>query len=308
VLAIGAIVGLAACGSGDGGTSGRASTRPSIDRPSPEQPDRTTDTETAEPDRTRSREPEQTTTPAPTTPPATTRPPTTPPATTRPPTTPPATTQPPAGPPTTQPPQAAPPTQPAATPQPSSTDTTATSEYEGVGPWGWVLLFGLIGAMILGLVVYNRTQKRTAWDSEARALEAETRAVTATRLAPVLSVRTAGERGLAWSPVRAGLLDIVGRWTGLTERAADDARRNWSLQISGLLQELIAAIDAENDGLALGRDWTLLRPRVTQAERSLASVLAANPSAQPPGPPGPPGAPGPSTPYGPSDPPQPYRP
>ena len=50
-LAIGAIVGLAACGSGDGGTSGRASTRPSIDRPSPEQPDRTTDTETAEPDR-----------------------------------------------------------------------------------------------------------------------------------------------------------------------------------------------------------------------------------------------------------------
>jgi hypothetical protein len=135
--------------------------------------------------------------------------------------------------------------------------------------------------MILGLVVYNRTQQKAAWVTEARALEAETRAVTTTRLAPVLSARTAGERGLAWSPVRAGLVDLVSRWNGLTERAADEARRNWSLQISGLLQELVAAVDAENDTLALGRDWTLLRPRVTQAERSLVSVLAASPAAPP---------------------------
>ena len=114
------------------------------------------------------------------------------------------------------------------------------------------------------------------------ALEAETRTAIATRLPPVLTASTAGQRGLAWPPVRAILVDLVNRWNGLAERAPDETRTNWSLQISGLLQDLIAALDAENEALALGRDWTLLRPRVSEAERALSAVLARQPEPEPP--------------------------
>jgi hypothetical protein len=97
-----------------------------------------------------------------------------------------------------------------------------------------------------------------------------------------LTATTAGQRGLTWPPVRVGLVDLVNRWNGLTERASGEPRRNWSLQISGLLQDLIAAVDAENEALTVGRDWTLLRPRVSQAEQALSAVLAGQPRPEPP--------------------------
>jgi hypothetical protein len=166
----------------------------------------------------------------------------------------------------------------------------AAAETGGLGPWGWVLLIVLVAALIVGGLLVYRSQRRSAWDTEARAVESETRTLTAVRLPPVLSTTTTGQRGLAWPPVRADLTDVQSRWNALTERAAGEARRNWSLRISGLLAELIAAVDAENEALAVGRDWMLLRPRVNQAEQALAAALTAQPQPEPPaaGEPGPP--------------------
>jgi hypothetical protein len=64
------------------------------------------------------------------------------------------------------------------------------------------------------------------------------------------------------------------RWELLAERAPDDQRRTRSGQVRSLLLELVAAVDAENQALAAGRDWRLLRPQVDQAGRALSTVLA----------------------------------
>lgn len=177
-------------------------------------------------------------------------------------------------PPTTQP--------PAATPAASESGAAVAAESEGIGPVGWLVLIGFLAAMIIGGLLVYRSHRKSAWDTEARALEAETRSVTATRLPTVLTATTSGQRGLRWPPVRANLVDLVNRWNGLIERASGEPRRNWSLQISGLPQDLIAAVDAENEALAVGRDWTLQRPRVNQAEQALAAVLARQQPYEPP--------------------------
>jgi hypothetical protein len=44
----------------------------------------------------------------------------------------------------------------------------------------------------------------------------------------------------------------------------------------------VAAVDAENQALAAGRDWRLLRPRVDEAGRALTAVLAGVPRPEPP--------------------------
>ena len=67
------------------------------------------------------------------------------------------------------------------------------------------------------------------------------------------------------------------RWELLAERAPEDRRRNWSGQARSLLQELLAAVDTENEALATGRDWRLLRPRVEEIGRALSAVLAGGP-------------------------------
>jgi hypothetical protein len=46
------------------------------------------------------------------------------------------------------------------------------------------------------------------------------------------------------------------------------------------LQELLAAVDAENQAPAADRDWRLLRPRVDQAQRALSATLAGVPQQQ----------------------------
>jgi hypothetical protein len=287
-LVIGVLFGLSACGAGDGKPSARPSADVSIDRPSrePSPPAEATGSE-AQP--TRSREAERTTEPAETT----TRPPTPAETTTRPPTPARTTTRPPTSaavvptqttttkapakatpPPTTQ--------QPAVTPTASASAVAVAAESGGIGPFGWLVLIGLLAAMIIGGLLLYRSQRKSAWDTEARALEAETRTVIETRLGPVLTATTAAQRGLIWPPVRSLLTDLANRWTGLAERSAGEPRRNWSLQISGLIQRLLAAVDAENEALAAGRDWTLLRPRVSQAEQALSAVLAGQPRPEPP--------------------------
>jgi hypothetical protein len=286
---LGMVVGLSACGAGGETPSDRPSARASersIERPA-----------TGEPDATRSREPDRTTEPA-----ETTRPPTTtaavtpePTRTTR--TTTPAetTTRPPTStavvaPTPTETTRTTTPAETTPTPVTSASAAEAAAESQGLGPWGWLLLIALVAALIVGGLLVYRTQRRSAWDTEARALESETRTLTATRLPPVLTTATAGQRGLAWPPVRAGLTDAMSRWNALVERASGEARRNWSLRIAGLLQELIAAVDAENEALAVGRDWMPFRLRVNQVEQALAAALAAQPQPGTPaaGEPGPP--------------------
>jgi hypothetical protein len=287
-LLLGTAVVLTACGGGgenpSGRPSGRASER-SIERPA-----------SSEPEATRSRQPDRTTEPA-----ETTRPPTTTAVVTPEPT---RTTR------TTTPPETTtrPPTSTAAVePEPTRTTATTTAaettptpaasasaaavaaDSQGLGPWGWLLLIALVAALIVGGLLVYRAQRRSAWDAEARALESETRTVTGTRLPPVLTTTTTGQRGLAWPPVRASLTDLMSRWNALTERASGEARRDWSLRIGGLLQELIAAVDSENEALAVGRDWMQFRPRVAQAEEALLAVLTPpQPEPPPSAEPGPP--------------------
>jgi hypothetical protein len=286
---VGAVVGLTACGGENPSArpSARASER-SIERPA-----------SGAPESTRSREPDRTTEPAETSQPPTTTAvvpsePTRTTQTTR--TTTPAetTTRPPTStavvaPKTTETTRTSTPAGTTLTPAASASAAAAAAESQGLGPWGWLLVIALLAALIIGGLLVYQSQRRSAWDAEARALESETRTVTAARLPPVLSTTTTAERGLAWPPVRAALVDLVGRWNGLTERASGEARRNWSLRISGLLNELLAAVDAENEALAVGRDWTLVRPRVSQAEQALAAALAVQPQPEPPaaGEPGP---------------------
>jgi hypothetical protein len=172
------------------------------------------------------------------------------------------------------------PSSPTTPPATSAAGTPAAAESQGLGAFGWTLLILLIVALAVGWQIL-RSRRKTAWDSRAAALEADTRATTSTQLPAVLTAETAGERALSWPPLRAALSDLVRRWDLLAERAPDDQRRNRTGQVRNLLQELVAAVDAENQALATGRDWRLLRPRVDQAERALSAVLAGVPQQEP---------------------------
>jgi hypothetical protein len=180
---------------------------------------------------------------------------------------------------------------PTTVPATSAAGTPASAESQGLGALGWALLILLVVGVIAAWMIW-RSRRRSAWDAEAGALEQDTRTVTNTQLPSVLTAETAGQRALSWPPLRAGLIDLMRRWDLLAERASDDRRRGRSTRIRGLLQALVAAVDAENEALATGRDWRLLRPRVDQAGQALSAVLAGGPQEQPP-PGGDPGRPGP---------------
>ena len=162
---------------------------------------------------------------------------------------------------------------PTSAPTPSA---AAAAESEGLGVLGWTLLLLLVVALAAGWLLW-RSRRRSAWDAQATALEADTRTATSLQLPPVLTAEDAGQRALSWPPLRATLVDLMRRWDLLAERGPDDQRRNRTRQVRSLLQELVAAVDAENEALATGRDWRLLRPRVDQAERALSAVLAGVP-------------------------------
>ena len=172
------------------------------------------------------------------------------------------------------------PSSPTAPPATSAAGTPAAAESQGLGAVGWTLLILLVVALAAGWLIL-RSRRRSAWNRKAAALEADTRATTSTQLPAVLTAETAGERALSWPPLRAALSDLVRRWELLAERAPDDRSRTRSGQVRSLLQELVAAVDAENQALATGRDWRLLRPRVDQAGRALSAVLAGVPQPEP---------------------------
>jgi hypothetical protein len=164
---------------------------------------------------------------------------------------------------------------------PAAAGTPAAAESGGLGTLGWTLLIVLVAGLIIAGWLIWRSRSKSAWDAQADALEHDTRTTTGTQLASVLTAETAGQRALSWPPLRAALSDLGGRWELLAGRAPDDRRRTRSGQIRSLLQELVTAVDAENQALAAGRDWRLLRPQVDQAGRALSAVLADVPQPEP---------------------------
>ncbi|HEX8347876.1 MAG TPA: hypothetical protein VF657_24550 [Actinoplanes sp.] len=169
-------------------------------------------------------------------------------------------------------PTQSPPATPASTPMASASAVAAT-EPAGVGPFGWLILGSIAAAMVIGGLLIYRSQRKSAWDAEVRGSAAATRAVIATRLPPVLAATTPARRALRWPPVRDELVAFVTRWDGLTEHAVGDSRRNWASRVSGLLRDLIAAVDADNEALATGRDQAYLRSRIDELQRDLEAVF-----------------------------------
>jgi hypothetical protein len=247
-LVAGLVLGLSGCGAGGGSDSAtRPSTERSGTRPAPsgtESPSETT-TEPTRPPRTTADTPSSTRTPTSAERPSS---------------------------PTSRPATSAEAMAPTSTPTPSAAGTPA-AESEGLGALGWTLLIILVVAVAAGWLLW-RSRRRSTWDAQAATLEADTGTATGTQLPPVLTAEDAGQRALSWPPLRAALVDLMRRWDLLAERAPDDQRRNRTGQIRNLLQELVAAVDAENQALATGREWRLLRPRVDQAQRVLSAVLA----------------------------------
>jgi hypothetical protein len=251
-LVLSLVLGLSGCGAGGGSDSAtRSSTERSGTRPAPsgtESPSETT-TEPTRPPRTTADTPTSTRTPT-----SAERP--------------------------SSPTTSAQALTPTSTPTSLAAGTPAAAESEGLGALGWTLLVLLVAALAGGWLLW-RSRKGSAWDAQADALEADIVTVTGTQLPSVLTAEDAGQRALSWPPVRAALADLMRRWDLLAERAPDDQRRNRTGQVRNLLQELVAAMDAENQALATGRDWRLLRPRVDQAQRALSAVLAGVPQPEP---------------------------
>jgi hypothetical protein len=145
---------------------------------------------------------------------------------------------------------------------------------------GWLLVILLFGGAIAVLLV-NRSRRETAWDSQTAALAAATRDVTGGRLPPVLTAWTAGERALLWPPVRDNLIGLAGRWATLAATARDGVQEAGPNQISSLLQDLVTAIEGENEALAAGREWQALRPQVDAVRSALAAALPPQPAPAP---------------------------
>ena len=283
----GALAGLAACDAGGDGTA-LPSSLPSIER--------TLGRETTVPARTTEPAGEATTTRGndePTTT-AATRPttdPTTDPTTTAA-TTPPTTrattpspTKPPTTPPTTR--ETTPPTTEATTTTPHTTTASASpapaaSTSSGLSTGGWLLILALVAlAILVAVLLVNRSRRTAAWQTEAVNLASAGRNLIATRLPAVLSAREAADRALAWPPVRGDLTEMSARWAALAGRATDDYHRDSAGQISVMFQDLVSAVDAENQALATGRDWRVLSPQVDEIVRALDTALTVFAAPQP---------------------------
>jgi hypothetical protein len=255
-LVLSLVLGLSGCGAGGGSES---ATRPTTERsgtrpePSGTESPRETTTEQTRPPRTTADTPASTRTP---------------------------TTAERPNSPTTTPERSAEALAPTSAPTTAAAGTPAAAESEGLGALGWTLLILLVVALAAGWLLW-RSRRRSAWDAQAAALEHDTHTTTGTQLPPVLTAEDTGQRALSWPPLRAALADLIHRWDLLAERAPDDQRQQRSGQVRSLLQELVAAVDAENEALATGRDWRLLRPRVDHAWRELSAVLARVPQQEP---------------------------
>jgi hypothetical protein len=149
-------------------------------------------------------------------------------------------------------------------PEESSAAVVVVAEQDSSsGFLGWFLLFLLFGGLAAAVLI-ARSKRTSTWDAEAGALSAETRMITESRLLTVLGMRESERRGLAWPPVRDDLTGLSVRWGALGSQSTDGARQARARELAVLLRDLAVAVDAENEALATGREWQLLRPQVEQ--------------------------------------------
>jgi len=158
--------------------------------------------------------------------------------------------------------------------------TPVADTSSGLGPLGWLILV-LLAAGVLGGVLIWRSRRRGRWAADAGTLVVDTRTVVDVRLPSVLATVTAAQRALSWPPVRADLADLVRRWGLLSQNAPGDERADWSRQVWSILEELVTAVDAENEALAADREWRPLRQRIDDAGRALATTLRAGQGPEP---------------------------
>jgi hypothetical protein len=167
--------------------------------------------------------------------------------------------------------------EPAATTTSAAVVPVAAENDTGIGVWGWLVLLALFTALV-GVLLVKRSRRFGTWDAESHGLAGETRTVTGVRLPPVLTTPDAARRGLAWPPVRDDLAASRARWAALLERAPDGERQAYASQVARMLQDLVIAVDAENEAIAAGRDWGMLRPRVNAIIAALSAALAPAPT------------------------------
>jgi hypothetical protein len=166
----------------------------------------------------------------------------------------------------------------------------ATTADDGLGPGGWLLVLVILLLVALaGVLLVNRSRRRSDWESELAIVAQDTATAIDVRLPQVLTTRTTPERALAWPPLRADLIALAARWNALAAGTSDESRQYPASQLAGLLPELVTAVDAENEALATRRDWLLLRPRVEDLEQLIGAALAtftapATPAPDPYGP------------------------
>jgi hypothetical protein len=112
---------------------------------------------------------------------------------------------------------------PTSSPAPSAAGTPAAAEDGGMGALGWALLIVLVVGAIAGWLIW-RSRRRSAWDAQADALEADTRTATRTQLPSVLTAEAAGQRALSWPPRRGRRERSAGNRPGLAAPAATGGR------------------------------------------------------------------------------------
>jgi hypothetical protein len=147
-------------------------------------------------------------------------------------------------------------------PEESSAAVVAVSDEQDSGGFlGWLLLF-LLFAGLAAAVLIARSRRTSTWDAEAATLAAETRMLTESRVLSILAMRGPDRRALAWPPVRDDLTSLSVRWGALGGQSVDGARQAKANGLSTLLRDLAVAVDAENEAVATGREWQLLRPQI----------------------------------------------
>jgi hypothetical protein len=140
------------------------------------------------------------------------------------------------------------------------------------------LLVALIAVVLIG-----RSRRAAGWRAESAALADETRTFLDTRVVPVLARRATAERDAGWPPIRDGLAGLEARWAALSTRAPETAGQAAAAEPAGLIQDLVTAVEAENDARATGSDWGPARAEVDATLDALAVALDPLPSPGEPG-------------------------
>jgi hypothetical protein len=159
---------------------------------------------------------------------------------------------------------------------------STTDDAGGLPLFGWLLIAGFLVALI-AVVLIGRSRRAAGWRAESSALADETRTFLDVRVVPVLARRATAEREVSWPPVRDGIAGLVARWAGLSTRAPETAGQASAAQVAGLLQDLVAAVEAESDARATGSDWGPPRAEVDAGLDALTVALEPQPSPGEPG-------------------------